>query len=280
MELILNEKSLDGQFENLADFLKTLPEMDRNLKILQEKGILLYKHSTLYSRKITEDMTLMDLQNSRGNIIPVYRDEVRKWKRALAVLTTNPPFWDLENQECEDSVSEAARRGTDVVSFRHSEYLDRALEVPGCDGSVRIVHSAASTKFLLDILRVYHAIDSLYYLKNRYTGGRLVLDRLDANTESVGFLQKPEFDELVTALDRFENMESWTEICKDSFFHYKSYQPASKKKSYFSNTEFCDKSIDKFRCGQHSQVRCFGYREGDQFYVLMIERDHSVSDTG
>lgn len=280
MELILNEKSLDGQFANLEEFFQTLPEIGRNLKILQEKDILLYKHSSLYSRKVTEDMTLMDLQNSRGNILPIYRDEVRRWKRELAVLTTNPPFWDLKSQECEDSIFEAARRETDVVSFRHSEYEDSALEVLKCDGSAQIVHSAVSTRYLVDILKMHNAIDTLFYLKKRYAGGRLVLEQLDADTESVSSLQKSELDELVTALDRFESMDSWKEICNDNFFNYKSYQPASKKKDYFAKTSFGDKAIDKFRCGQHSQVRCFGYREGDRFYVLMIERDHRVSDTG
>ncbi len=35
---------------------------------------------------------------------------------------------------------------------------------------------------------------------------------------------------------------------------------------------FGEKDIDKFRCGQHSQVRCFGYREGEKFHILMVER--------
>lgn len=36
----------------------------------------------------------------------------------------------------------------------------------------------------------------------------------------------------------------------------------------------------KFRCGEHSQVRCLEYREEEQFYVLRVERDHSISDHG
>ncbi len=83
MEILLNEKSLDGQFDSLETFFKTLPEMSRNMKILKEKNLLLYKHSSLYSRNVTKEMTLMDLQNSRGNIIPIYRDKIRKWKRDL-----------------------------------------------------------------------------------------------------------------------------------------------------------------------------------------------------
>lgn len=279
MELLLNEKSLDGQFKDLEDFFKTLPEMSRNLKILRELNILLYKHSSLYTRKITSSMSLLDLQNNKGNISPSFRDQVRKWKSELASLTNVPPFWNEEGQESDDSIMEAARRNTDVLSFKHLDYDDVILPVND-QGNEVMVRSIVSTKFFLDVLKLQKEIDTLSYLRKRYTSKRLVLEMLDTETESVKYLQKTELDELILGLDRFEAADSWTDICNDSFFYYKAYQPSSKKKNYFAETSFKDKKIDKFRCGQHSQVRCFGYREGEQFYVLMIERDHSVSDTG
>ncbi len=278
MEILLNEKSLDGQFDSLETFFKTLPEMSRNMKILKEKNLLLYKHSSLYSRNVTKEMTLMELQNSRGNIIPIYRDEIRKWKRDLSEMTTSPPFWDTESQQCEDSISEAARRHTDVISFQHPDYEDKELKVLDYDKNTQIVHSSVTTNYLLHTLLMHKVIDEYYFLKIRYMGKRLVLEQLDM--ESVKNLQKTEFEELTAALDRFERMESWGAICKDQFFYYKSYQPASKKKDYFTNKGFGDKEINKFRCGQHSQIRCFGYRKDDKFHILMVERDHSVSDTG
>ena len=39
MELLLNEKSLDGQFTNLDDFYEVLPVMSSNLRILRKYGI-------------------------------------------------------------------------------------------------------------------------------------------------------------------------------------------------------------------------------------------------
>ena len=123
-------------------------------------------------------------------------------------------------------------------------------------------------------------MDKLSYLKERFRNGRLVLDYLDVETDSVADLEKSEFNELIVALERFEKTTSWGEIQQDNFFYYKSYQPSSKKQNYFLTSEFRNKSIDKFRCGKHSQVRCFGYREEEKFYLLLIERDHSVSDTG
>lgn len=280
MELLLNEKSLDGQFKDLEAFFKALPEMSRNLKILRELNILLYKHSSLYMRKITSNMSLLDLQNSKGNISPSYRDQVRKWKSELASLTNVPPFWNDEDEvESADSVLEAARRNTDVLSFKHPGYDDVVLSV-NYQGNEIGVRSIVSTKYFLDVLKLRKEIDTLSYLRKRHTSKRLVLELLDTETDSVRYLQKTELDELILGLDRFEAADSWADICSDSFFNYKAYQPSSKKKNYFAETSFKDKKIDKFRCGQHSQVRCFGYREGEQFYVLMIERDHSVSDTG
>ena len=47
-EILLNEKSLDGQFENMEDFYQTLPVMSRNLKMLRDNQVILQKHSSLY----------------------------------------------------------------------------------------------------------------------------------------------------------------------------------------------------------------------------------------
>lgn len=281
MELLLNEKSLDGQFSSLDEFYKSLPEMSRNLKILKREGIALLKHSTLYQRKITDDMTIFDLQNSKDKVAPIYRDQVRQWKRELSALTMSPPYWDSEDNMngadiSEDSLTEAALRRTDVLSFLHKDYTDVSVKVT-CQGQKISVRSAVTTAYLADILYQRNVIDTLSFLKYRYGRRKIMMDYLDSNTNSVKLLQKTEINEVMAALDRFESM-SWKEILEDRFFYYKSYKP--KGENYFASTEFSHRQIDKFRCGQHSQVRCFGYRKDDRFYVLMIERDHSVSDTG
>ena len=140
--------------------------------------------------------------------------------------------------------------------------------------------SAVSFGYLTELLWQKGVLNCLDYLKMRFANGRVVLDNLDKEKDSVSRLQKSEIEEILEALERFNSALSWDEIQQDRFFYYKSYKPASKKADYFAGTEFGKKNIDKFRCGQHSQVRCFGYREEDRFYILMVERDHSVSDTG
>ena len=62
-ELLLNEKSLDGQFGSLEEFYDTLPEMSRNLKLLKETDVILQKHTSIYQKKISGNVTLYDLSN-------------------------------------------------------------------------------------------------------------------------------------------------------------------------------------------------------------------------
>lgn len=277
MELLLNEKSLDGQFTNLDDFYEVLPVMSSNLRILRKYGIPLLKHSSLYNRKITPSLTILDLQNSRGKIAPVHRDKVRKWKRELSSLAMSPPFWDNEWPCSSNSMEEAARRGTDVLSFPHEEYQDTVVPVLYQGRSV-LVKSAVTKEYLLELLLEKKTIPIIDYLKSRYSDGKIRMGLTKNGIESVLELEKKEIWELCAALDRFEH-ETWQEIGKDRFFNYKSYQPPSKKKNYFDES-ICVRKIDKFRCGQHSKVRCFGYRQENLFYILAVERDHSISDTG
>lgn len=277
MEFLLNEKSLDGQFMNLDDFFETLPEMSRNLKILRQRGMTLWKHSTLYTRKVTADMTLHDFSIRKGNVNPLIKDKLTLWKRELSKLTNDPPFWDSEETESADSIAEAARRNANLLSFPHTEYQDIQLEVVW-KGKIKQIESVVTTKFLAELLKQKQNIDTDTYLKMRFATGRIHMDYLDNEIASVDDLEKSELEEAVIALERFEKA-SWEEIQRDRFFCYKSYK-ASRRNNPFADAICGEKQIDKFRCGQHSQVRCFGYREGEDFYVLAFERDHSLSDEG
>ena len=46
----------------------------------------------------------------------------------------------------------------------------------------------------------------------------------------------------------------------------------------FENLNLKIRKFINFRC--KNPKRCFGYREGEKFYVLRMERDHKISDNG
>lgn len=293
MEILLNEKSLNGQFHNLDEFCDTLPEMSINLKILDEMCVTILKHSSLYECKITEDLTIRDLQNNKGMVLPQDRDKVRRWKSLLFSVTNAPPFWDVLEQSIESaaectwrgndvshtSLGEAARRNVNVLSFRHALFSDTRLEVL-LSGIRKDIVSFVSTKYLTEFYYNMGIMNIVSYLHRRYSSGRINAQQIDTVKGSVEDLQKAEIPELLEALKRFEEMESWNEIVHDRFFNYKKYQPSSKEVDWFAHSEYSNKQIDKFRCGEHSRIRCFGYREGEQFVLLRVERDHSISDNG
>lgn len=277
-ELLLNEKSLDGQFGSLEEFYDTLPEMSRNLKLLKETDVILQKHTSIYQKKISGNVTLYDLSNKKGNVAPEYRAKMTQWKRQLSDLMCTPPFWDVEADNAGDSIQEAARRSTNVLSFLHDNYNDVVLEVL-CEEIPCNVRSSVSTKHLVEGMFQKEYIGRVSYIKHKYQNGRIRMDYIDMETDTVSALEKKEFEELLDGLERFEEALTWKDIMRDRFFDYKSYQPSARRDA-FAKGMFSDKHIDKFRCGQHSQVRCFGYREEDLFYVLLIERNHSYSDYG
>ena len=115
------------------------------------------------------------------------------------------------------------------------------------------------------------------YINVRYKNTRLNFSKLE---DGFGFeiLEKKEIEDCIESFERFANHENWENLNHDRSLNYKEYSPSSKKDNWFSETEYKDKKIYKFRCG--NPKRCFGYREQDQFYVLRIEKDHKISDNG
>jgi len=91
--------------------------------------------------------------------------------------------------------------------------------------------------------------------------------------EILNSLQEKEF---LNTFNKFSQM-SWNDILKSSAYtkglNYKSYDG-----DWFKNTEYSQKNIFKFRTSQ--KYRCFGYREGNVFFVLRFEIDHEISNNG
>lgn len=289
MDILINELSLDSQFDNIEEFVKYLPEVIKCLRTIDEEECLkLYKHSDLFNRQITPEMKFSDIRKIRGN------DYLTRIKSVLLRLSDSPPFWDddVENihQDIDKkymngdvdvsatSIAEAVAREGIALSFHNEKFRDLILDIKEGDKEYKL-HSAVSSVYLTEKLYNVGAICQSLYLKNKYENTRLKFDEFD-NKYGIELLQKEELEEVIRAFDRFSDKVSWQDIYEDRSFHFKEYQPNSKKNDWFASTKFSRKEICKFRCGNRFPIRCFGYREKEYFYILRIERDHKISDNG
>ena len=137
--------------------------------------------------------------------------------------------------------------------------------------------SVYSYDYLEEYLWKNKETDIYDYLKARYIDRRLDFSKFEKEYGFLDFSQS-EIEDCIEAFDRFEEAEGWDEIVRDRTLNFKRYSPASNKDDWFRKSEFKDKKIYKFRC--KNPKRCFGYREGEKFYVLRMERDHKISDNG
>lgn len=102
MECILNELSLEGQYEDMDDFIQRgvvpLSEVLSDMEVL---GItLLYKKSDFYSRMVTIDKCFHEMVFSRESRT---NDQMRRMKNKLAKLQ-NEPFWDVDMKQLPDVI--------------------------------------------------------------------------------------------------------------------------------------------------------------------------------
>ncbi len=154
MDIILNEKSLDGQFtyEMFCEYMKQ--EVIPSLKLLEEYDCSVYKEYSTYKRKITKQYSLADILKMQGD--PV----VNKFKVYLHKLSDSKPYWNDSAATCEDvqyvctigeipnCITETCERDGILFSFLHSAYGEMYLELlrNGRKCSVRNADKLAALK--------------------------------------------------------------------------------------------------------------------------------------
>lgn len=175
--IILNEKSLDGQFVGVDEFCETLPVMSRNFEAIRQAKLVLLKHSSLYQRKITRSVTLLDMRNKGHVLAPGARDYMRQWKRELSFLMDAPPFWDADMAESHDSLTEAAKRDVDTLAFLHREYKD-CIKLVEYQGKSCKVRSSYGTEYLVEGMYERGYLDEVQYVKMRFQSGRLRMENI------------------------------------------------------------------------------------------------------
>lgn len=283
-KIYLNELSLDGQFRDLNEFLEQIMPLIRCLKFIHEKSWKIYKHSTFYDQKITENKRLFQLKEVRD-------DRITRIKSLLLRTTEKPPFWDDDSMIKQDlnskylydvidvsatSIAEAAEEKGVILSFPKREYNDTIMKVVKDRIDEFSVPSITTLEYLIEKLWELKIITLSEYLLIKYKGTRLDFSLLEKEYSLEDF-EKNEVEDCINSFDKFVSLESWDMIFQDNGLCYKQYSP-SNKRNWFKGSQYEEKQIYKFRCG--NPKRCFGYRENDIFYVLRMERDHKISDYG
>ena len=284
MDFLLNELSLQGQFDSTDSFLKSLPCTVKCIELIhQNANMPIYKTEDFYKCSITQDMTLCDLKNYQIS------DELLQFKIKLdneiyeePVWDTDPYhdieqkfFWDGEDVSATSLAEAVARKGA-LLSFFLDEFRDCVLNICKNEEKHDIV-SVHSPQYLTEQYGKLLNVDRKTWLLLRYEGSRIDCSLLE-DKYGADILEKNEFKELVSTLDKFVRRESWEAIAIDDGLEYKKYSPENEEKNWFSGGKYKGKTIMKFR---YSKVmRCFGYRKGDRFRILRIERDHKISDNG
>jgi len=92
-------------------------------------------------------------------------------------------------------------------------------------------------------------------------------------------LNSNQIKEFLNAFMEFSKM-TWEDIIKSDGLEYKQYNKPKKLKvlGWFRDAPYKNTDIYKFRITQ--KYRCFGYRKGNEFFILRFELDHKISDQG
>jgi hypothetical protein len=278
MQILFNELSLEGQFVDQDDFLRSgLRPFLGVLKEMQYFSMMLHKKSDVWDKKVTSTSTLYSLLKYSP---PRKSDEIRRLKSAIADLAKEP-FWDHDIKQDPSftyildgvdvrgsSPAEACERDQIVVSFVASSVSSDPLDIIRNGIKVSLLNLTCSGR-LTEYCWVNNHISFESYLKTRFSGGKLDFSRVD---EKLGFskVQSAEHSLFIDTFRKFEEL-TWDQILMDKGLDYKEYHGTISAR-YQGLPTF------KFRVSRRK--RCHGYRDKNSFIVIGFETDHSLSDRG
>lgn len=294
MEYVLNELSLCGQFESASQFAKEgMTPLIGVLKTLFEFGVSdILKKSSFYENNVTIDKKLYQITGSRMSL-PL-----------LAVCSylsrmQGEPYWDTNPRQdvskryllkkdgfdggieeidiTRSGVAEVYARQGCLISYRNDGYdellenVRREDEADFPETGITNLHDKKETE---EFLFESGQIDFKSYIKSRYST-KLMYDEL-SDSHGLNLVSKSNFRQFFASFKDFEAY-SWQQIITSDGFDYKEFKYNKQTKNYFTPEQW-RKSIHKFRIS--SGIRCFGYREGENFHLLRIDLDHILSDKG
>lgn len=167
MDIVLNEKSLDGQFtyENFCDYMKQ--EIIPCLRLLEENSCVIYKEYGTYSRKITSSSCFTDFLKINGDPI------VSEFKIYLHKLLSSEPYWNdsiltykdatyiCSIKEIPNCITETYERKGILLSFTHKDFNEPFLELikNGEECKVCNAHNLKILKEHLNYAGIIHVWD-------------------------------------------------------------------------------------------------------------------------
>lgn len=283
MEVLINELSLDGQFNSENEFFDNFDQVLEIIKLLEVLHFSILKEYMLFNAPITYNYRFNDFLTLRN-------DRARKMKRVLSKLSQNPPYWNdtqkhdcnkdnylYQSQDiCNTSLAESCERDKMIVSFKHNYFLNTTCKVTKNSSNISIYNIINKIDFLFYLIEK-NKIRPIEYCVSRFDRSKLSFDNIEQGYGFEILETAQQVKEFIEAFELFHKT-TWNNILTSDGLEYKPYKPSSKKKNWFKNSDFSNYDIHKFRVTQ--KYRCFGYREKDTFFVLRFEIDHKISDNG
>lgn len=279
MEVLINELSLSGQYDNEDHFIEVgIAPFVSTFKELNTTRDVVYRKYDLYSYKITTEQSLHTFLTSQTSRIS---DVTRRLKSLLSSFILDEPYWEAnpkhttndfylfeENVITGYSLAEACERDRVIISFQLGNFDKAKIHI----------HKNKSEEIILDNLFSKGHCNELNwernnicvedYCLNRFKGDKLNFSQIDKKL-SFDLLKKEDESVFIDAFRKFTEL-SWQQINVDDALDYKPYPDDDKVFKHIPHKIF------KFRTTQ--KYRCFGYVVSGIFYVLRFDLEHKLSD--
>lgn len=262
MQIILNDFSLDGQFENEESFYSSLRENSiKVLKLISEQKFQLLKSYNFYQRKVTNDLNLYEIIQRRGE------PEITRFKGLLSEILINPPYWEESKKQDENvnyifknyasgnnCLGEACERDKIVFSFVNQDFNEPKLEIMKDEKSVEIINIYRN-RILLDLLYELELIREKEYFKSYFNYPKVKFCEVDEKEYTMEI-----FD------DESLNKKDKTKIVSD-FKQFMFKLEMGEELGRFSKNIYED--INEFRSNiDGREVRIFYFRQEDEINLL------------
>lgn len=287
MEILINELSLNGQFNNLKEFIDTaLNNFVKIYSLLTKQNIHPLKSFNFYNVKITPNETfslLLTIKDNNG-----VSDEVRKFKR-IADKCINEPYWEIDikhnpNDEFKwgneivsnTSLAESYIRNSSLISFVPSLFKSNFIEIVNNNIPKRILNFHDNLELAKHLFE-NNKLSFHQYCKVLFKDSKLCFDKVNPKVSFDLISDKNDENEFLNSFKLFKEM-TWNDIVSQGGKGKNQAGLAFKKyhnQDYFKNFN-PPSDIYKFRTSQ--TFRTFGYRSGNIFYVLEFDLTHKLSD--